>query len=69
MGFHEDDRIRRKNSIHNEAYEAYRTFKGFGRSDAEIITECTALIKCGIRNEVYSAVLKIAGGDLDDQGR
>ena len=62
MGFHEDDRIRRKNKLYNDAYDTYSLLKSFGHSDAEIVTECNKLISHGIRNEIYSTVIRIVGG-------
>ena len=37
MGYYEDDRIRNKNKIHNQAMETYQAFKKIGMSDQEIL--------------------------------
>jgi hypothetical protein len=63
MGMYEDDRIRSKNRIHNEAYELFESMRAKGYTDGDIKSVC-ASVEPGdeYRNEIYSMILKIIGG-------
>ena len=62
MGFSEDDRIRVKNKIHNEAFEIYENLKYLGY-DNELIIKYAAfasqVTKDSFRNDIYTEVIKI----------
>ena len=68
MGFHEDDRIRAKNRKHNDAYAEYHSYIDKGYSDADIQQICHIELEkpAGIRNEIYSTVLRIVGGSCEE---
>lgn len=68
MGFYEDDRIRKKNSVSNDAYELVLILKQLGLSDSDIVTTCESQLSTtnDFRNEIYSTVLRIVGGYPDE---
>jgi hypothetical protein len=62
-GFYEDERIRRKNVVHNAAYEEVQRLKGHGLTDSDIMGVCLDPTKDAvIRNEIYSTMLTLVGG-------
>ena len=66
MGFHEDDRIRRKNIVHNEAYDLVEQLRGMGATDSDIVESIKLMQLLNNRNEIYSTVLKIVGGSRNE---
>ena len=63
MGFYEDDRIRRKNRLANEAWELYEEWRSEGLSPQQIALRALSLSSINNpRNELYSSVVKIAEG-------
>ena len=63
MGFNEDERIRRKNLIHNEAYFRYARTKKAGFSNLDILSEAEmSLIHVSDESEIkiLNAVISIA---------
>ena len=69
MSFYEDDRIRNKNKLHNEAYMWYEALKANGYSSEYIVSLCNTYINVGIthsRNNIYSTVLKIVGSTFNE---
>jgi aspartate/glutamate racemase len=76
MGFHEDDRIRRKNAEYNqdatqnEAETLYSQLRALRYSDHDIVRQMTNLVKLlrdDIRNEIRLAVIEIARRSLNEQ--
>ncbi len=64
MGFYEDDRIRRKNATHNEAFKIYETLKTLGYTHSEVRDHAKNAIsyeKDSYRNEIYRNILLIVG--------
>ncbi len=74
MGFNEDERIRRKNRLQNQAHDYYAKLSGEGLSDDAISSLMSDLIQTdptNPRNDIYQTVLKIIGrinGDESDHG-
>lgn len=69
MGFSEDDRIRAKNRVHNEAYELWEGLKALGYSPDYIVRYADFAIQsasCSFRNEVYSRLISIAKGGSNE---
>jgi hypothetical protein len=63
MGFSEDDRVRSKNQVANDAYSLYQSFKVMKYSDADIVQYAEfALLNTHdlSRCNVYRAMIKIA---------
>jgi hypothetical protein len=72
MGFYEFDRIRSKNKIQNEAFEAYQELKQIGISDnlmLKLIANSKSINKDDLsRNEFYSCLENmIRGFRAEDQ--
>jgi|GEM_PF-4723056 len=68
MGFFEDDRIRRKNVVHNQAQQLYDNLRKEGLSNTEIQQYVTGIQPADpSRNEIHLAVLYIAKGDQDGE--
>ena len=68
MGMHEEDRIRHKNKVQQQAYDLYGSLSSEGLSDDAIATQVQELISLdptNPRNNIYSAVLKIVGREDD----
>lgn len=59
MGFHEDDRIRRKNATYDEAWNLVNTLRGEGFTAQDILSYVSQMDVTGARNEVSSMVLRI----------
>lgn len=62
MGFSEDDRIRSKNRVHNDAYELYQDLIAFKYSHQNIIDYANfALVNCtdSYRSEVLNTMISI----------
>lgn len=68
MGFHEDDRIRNKNRVYQQAQEMIDAMKFAKATKAEMIALCHALMAdpTNNRNEIYSTVLRIVGGSCEE---
>lgn len=69
MGFSEDDRIRSKNKLHNEAYQGYINLKNEGLSDEQIRNVCKNFThEENPRHEIFLTILKIVGRshEMDD---
>lgn len=60
MGFHEDDRIRNKNLVNNQAHDKYNSYLLSKMTNGDIITHCEDLLKKSPDNKVVYEVLKIA---------
>jgi hypothetical protein len=70
MGFSEDDRIRGKNKLHNEAYDAFEWLIKQDLSPAAIIDALEIAIHNDpdeIRNDKRKAVINIARGALREK--
>ena len=68
MGFNEDDRIRSKNKLHNEAYEEYLKLKSQGYTDEDVTYYCQTQLdntSTNTRNEMYSTIMKIVGSSYE----
>ena len=66
MGFYEDERIRSKNKIHNEAHETYKKLKMMGMSDRDIvkyIQHISASEQDSYRNDLYMLIKQLARDD------
>ena len=74
MGFFEDDRIRAKNVIYNEAWGFYESFRFMKYSDLDIeryINLALDFTSDSYRINIYQAVLQIvrrSNEDIDDGG-
>lgn len=69
MGFSEDDRIRSKNRVINEACELLEDLRAFGYDNAYIKKYAEFAIQnttCYIRNEVYSRLISLLK-DVDNE--
>lgn len=64
MGFHEDDRIRRKNAAPNTIAETYDGFKAEGLTPSDIVAKCERMLtdpnNVSIRNYILLGVMEIA---------
>jgi hypothetical protein len=64
MGFSEDDRIRSKNRVWNEASDMYEGMLKMGFTHSDIAQQAAKLLESSTdsnRNEIYQAMLVIAG--------
>ena len=64
MGFFEDDRVRAKNIIHNEAWNLYHSFKALNFDDSTIKDHVNLALQHtsdSYRNNIYDAILRIIG--------
>ncbi len=71
MGFYEDDRIRNKNKVHNEAYAIYEGLKALGFTDADVLAHANNSLHANTdsnRNEIYKNVILIAGRKREEKG-
>jgi hypothetical protein len=68
MGFYEDERIRAKNRVHNDAYQEYNSLMSQGYTDADITHICTLALESSNknRNDIFLTVLKIVGRSNDE---
>lgn len=58
----EDQRIRDKNKVHNEAYELYESLRAMNYSDGDITRHlqlCLSTSQDDFRNKIYLSALKI----------
>lgn len=66
MGMSEDDRIRSKNRVHNEAFDIVSNLKEMGFSAKEMRANLESALNVSasdrIRNDIYLMALKIIGG-------
>lgn len=70
MGFYEDDRIRRKNKLANKSWDTYEQLAAQGLSPLDIINHCrTKSASDSSRNELYSAVIRIAERRLSEAAK
>lgn len=63
MGFSEDDRIRSKNKIQNEAYKIYEDLKAFGYDNDYIIKYAQFALTTSndnFRNDVLNKIIDLA---------
>ena len=70
MGFYEDDRIRSKNRVHQDAWDTVENFRFMRYSEDHIRRFAKLGLSCTTnpyRNNVYRAMLQIVGSD-DEKG-
>lgn len=64
MGFHEDDRIRAKNRVHNEAYEIVEGLRELKYTSGDIVRYAEFAMKStsdSNRIEIYHEMIRISG--------
>lgn len=67
MGFNEDDRIRRKNRVHDFVYTEYSSLKDKGFTESDIRSHFESNYSdTQFRNEILLTINKIVGRNNDE---